>query len=135
MIVIESAAGVPVVWLAADGRHDTRTGTDVVTPLTDAERDTLTRAAIADGIADIEAARQRILAGLCDVALVVGADTTPKGFLKPNKGERGDDPDWIEAQLVPVIKKRIHDATVLATEFQRLGITGSGREKRGEARS
>ena len=58
MIVIESAAGVPVVWLAADGRHDTRTGTDVVTPLTDAERDTLTRAAIADGIADIEAARQ-----------------------------------------------------------------------------
>ena len=43
--------------------------------------------------------------------------------------------EWIEAQLVPVIKKRIHDATVLATEFQRLGITGSGREKRGEARS
>lgn len=28
--------------------------------------------------------------------------------------------EWIEAQLVPVIKKRIHDATVLAAEFQRL---------------
>lgn len=36
--------------------------------------------------------------------------------------------EWIEAQLVPVIRKRIHDATVLATELQRLGITGSGRE-------
>lgn len=36
--------------------------------------------------------------------------------------------EWIEAQLVPVIKKRIHDATVLAAEFQRLGITGSARE-------
>lgn len=43
--------------------------------------------------------------------------------------------EWIEAQLVPVIKKRIHDATVLAAEFQRLGITGSGREKSGAARS
>lgn len=36
--------------------------------------------------------------------------------------------EWIEAQLVPVIKKRIHDATVLASQLQRLGITGSGRE-------
>jgi transcriptional regulator with XRE-family HTH domain len=43
--------------------------------------------------------------------------------------------EWIEAQLVPVIKKRIHDATVLAAEFQRLGITGNGREKSGAARS
>lgn len=41
--------------------------------------------------------------------------------------------EWIEAQIVPLIKKRIHDATVLASEFQRLGITGSGREKRGSA--
>ncbi len=43
--------------------------------------------------------------------------------------------EWIEAQLVPVIKKRIHDATVLADQFQRLGITGNGREKSGAARS
>ena len=28
-------------------------------------------------------ARAQILAGLCDVALVVGADTTPKGFFAP----------------------------------------------------
>ena len=40
----------------------------------------------------IEAARTRILAGLCDVALVVGADTTPKGFLAPTGGDRPDDP-------------------------------------------
>ena len=42
----------------------------------------------------------QILAGLCDVALVVGADTTPKGFLAPNSGERGDDPDWLRFRLL-----------------------------------
>ncbi|MEZ5321031.1 MAG: lipid-transfer protein [Microthrixaceae bacterium] len=56
--------------------------------------------ACASGVMAIEAARQRILAGLCDVALVVGADTTPKGFLAPNKGERGDDPDWLRFRLL-----------------------------------
>jgi acetyl-CoA acetyltransferase len=34
------------------------------------------------------------------VALVVGADTTPKGFLKPNAGERNDDPDWLRFRLL-----------------------------------
>ena len=38
--------------------------------------------------------------GFCDVALVVGADTTPKGFLAPNEGERGDDPDWLRFRLL-----------------------------------
>ncbi|WP_235530217.1 hypothetical protein, partial [Nocardioides sp. Root151] len=33
------------------------------------------------------------MAGQVEVALVVGADTTPKGFLAPNAGERWDDPD------------------------------------------
>jgi acetyl-CoA acetyltransferase len=56
--------------------------------------------ACASGTMALEAARQRILAGLCDVALVVGADTTPKGFLKPNAGERGDDPDWLRFRLL-----------------------------------
>ena len=56
--------------------------------------------ACASGAMAIEAARQRILAGLCDVALVVGADTTPKGFLAPNKGERTDDPDWLRFRLL-----------------------------------
>ncbi len=46
------------------------------------------------------APRAQILAGLCDVALVVGADTTPKGFLAPNGGERGDDPDWLRFRLL-----------------------------------
>jgi hypothetical protein len=36
--------------------------------------------------------------------------------------------EWIEAQLVPVIQKRVHDAMVLADAFQRAGITGSSRE-------
>ena len=49
--------------------------------------------ACASGTMAIDAARNRILAGLCDVALVVGADTTPKGFLAPQKGERQTDPD------------------------------------------
>src|SRR5690606_2166448 len=56
--------------------------------------------ACASGAMALEAARQRILAGLCDVALVVGADTTPKGFLKPNAGERTDDPDWLWFRLL-----------------------------------
>jgi acetyl-CoA acetyltransferase len=57
-------------------------------------------AACASGSAAIEAARTRILAGLSDLALVVGADTTPKGFLAPNAGERWDDPDWLRFRLI-----------------------------------
>jgi acetyl-CoA acetyltransferase len=57
-------------------------------------------AACASGATALEAARTRILAGLCDVALVVGADTTPKGFLAPNAGERWDDPDWLRFRLM-----------------------------------
>lgn len=56
--------------------------------------------ACASGAMALDAARQRILSGMCDVALVVGADTTPKGFLKPNAGERGDDPDWLRFRLM-----------------------------------
>jgi acetyl-CoA acetyltransferase len=48
----------------------------------------------------LEAARARILVGLCDVALVVGADTTPKGFFAPQLGERPDDPDWLRFRLI-----------------------------------
>ena len=56
-------------------------------------------AACASGVTALDAARSRILAGLCDVALVVGADTTPKGFLAPVAGERWDDPDWLRFRL------------------------------------
>ena len=37
---------------------------------------------------------------VAEVALVVGADTTPKGFLAPNAGERWDDPDWLRFRLL-----------------------------------
>ena len=57
-------------------------------------------AACASGATAMEVARTRILAGLCDVALVVGADTTPKGFLAPTSGERPDDPDWLRFRLL-----------------------------------
>ena len=57
-------------------------------------------AACATGAQAIDTARARILAGLSDVALVVGADTTPKGFLAPNAGERYDDPDWLRFRLL-----------------------------------
>ncbi len=57
-------------------------------------------AACASGAAAIDVARARILAGLSDVALVVGADTTPKGFLAPTGGERPDDPDWLRFKLL-----------------------------------
>ena len=57
-------------------------------------------AACATGAQALDIARARILAGMCDVALVVGADTTPKGFLAPNAGERWDDPDWLRFRLL-----------------------------------
>jgi acetyl-CoA acetyltransferase len=57
-------------------------------------------AACASGVTALDAARSRILAGLCDVALVDGADTTPKGFLAPVAGERWDDPDWLRFRLL-----------------------------------
>src|ERR1700727_2350783 len=58
-------------------------------------------AACASGAAAIGNARAQILAGLCDVALVVGADTTPKGFFAPvGGGDRKNDPDWLRFHLM-----------------------------------
>jgi acetyl-CoA acetyltransferase len=57
-------------------------------------------AACASGSTALDIARDRILAGRAEVALVVGADTTPKGFLAPNAGERPDDPDWLRFRLL-----------------------------------
>ncbi len=57
-------------------------------------------AACASGVTAVAAARAQILAGLCDVALVVGADTTPKGFFAPVGGDRKDDPDWLRFHLL-----------------------------------
>jgi acetyl-CoA acetyltransferase len=57
-------------------------------------------AACASGAHAINMARAQILAGFCDVALVVGADTTPKGFFAPVGGERRDDPDWLRFHLL-----------------------------------
>jgi acetyl-CoA acetyltransferase len=59
-----------------------------------------TYGACATGAQAIQAARAQILAGFCDVALVVGADTTPKGFLAPQSGERSSDPDWLRFRLL-----------------------------------
>jgi acetyl-CoA acetyltransferase len=56
-------------------------------------------AACATGSQALAAARARILSGECEVALVVGADTTPKGFLAPAEGVRPDDPDWVRFHL------------------------------------
>jgi acetyl-CoA acetyltransferase len=57
-------------------------------------------AACASGAQAINVARAHILAGMCDVALVVGADTTPKGFFAPVGGDRPDDPDWLRFRLL-----------------------------------
>ena len=51
--------------------------------------------ACATGAQAIGVARAHILAGLCDVALVVGADSAPKGFFAPTAGRRPEDPDWL----------------------------------------
>ena len=60
-------------------------------------------AACASGATALSIARAQILAGVCDVALVVGADTTPKGFFAPvGDDERPDDPDWLRFRMVGV---------------------------------
>lgn len=56
-------------------------------------------AACASGSQALASARNAILAGDCELALAVGADTTPKGFLAPQAGERPDDPDWLRFRL------------------------------------
>ena len=56
-------------------------------------------AACASGSQALAAARSKILSGECEVALVIGSDTTPKGFLKPAPGDRPDDPDWVRFRL------------------------------------
>ena len=58
-------------------------------------------AACASGAQALQNARAQILAGFCDVALVVGADTTPKGFFAPvGGGDRRNDPDWLRFHLL-----------------------------------
>jgi acetyl-CoA acetyltransferase len=57
-------------------------------------------AACATGAQALSTARAHILAGLADVVLVVGADTTPKGFFAPVGGDRHDDPDWLRFRLL-----------------------------------
>ena len=56
--------------------------------------------ACASGAMAIEVGRARILAGLADVVLVVGADTAPKGFFGPLPGERPEDPDWLRFHVL-----------------------------------
>ncbi|HEY8154958.1 MAG TPA: lipid-transfer protein [Myxococcota bacterium] len=61
---------------------------------------TSTYGACATGAQAIDVARARILAGLCEVALVVGADAAPKGFFAPSGGDRPSDPDWQRFHLL-----------------------------------
>ena len=56
--------------------------------------------ACASGAQAIDTARCQILAGTCDVALVVGADAAPKGFFAPTGGDRPQDPDWLRFRLL-----------------------------------
>ena len=91
-------------------------------------------AACASGVTALEAARTRILAGLCDVALVVGADTTPKGFLAPNAGELSE-PQVEFVHLAPagidvmrLTKTRVNQSffrkLILASYDNRCALTG-----------
>ncbi|MFT4081003.1 MAG: lipid-transfer protein [Nocardioides sp.] len=57
-------------------------------------------AACASGAQALEVARAHILAGLCDVALVVGADVAPDGFFGPFGSGDGTDPDWLRFRLL-----------------------------------
>ena len=56
-------------------------------------------AACASGSQALQSARAQILSGQCELALVVGADTTPKGFLAAAAGHRPEDRDWVRFRL------------------------------------
>ncbi len=56
--------------------------------------------ACASGTQALATARAHNQAGLCDVAIAVGADAAPKGFFAPAGGERKDDPDWLRFHLL-----------------------------------
>jgi acetyl-CoA acetyltransferase len=56
--------------------------------------------ACATGGVAVNIARSQILAGMCDVALVVGAESAPKGFFGPPEGDRPHDPDWLRFRLL-----------------------------------
>jgi acetyl-CoA acetyltransferase len=79
-------------------------------------------------------ARAQILAGFCDVALVVGADTTPKGFFAPVGGERRDDPDWLRFHLLGATnptyfalyaRRRMEVYGATPTDFARVKVKNS----------
>lgn len=57
-------------------------------------------AACASGAVALNTARAQILSGMCDVALVIGADAAPRGFFAPVGGDRPDDPDWLRFRLL-----------------------------------
>jgi len=88
-------------------------------------------AACASGAHAVNAARAQILAGFCEVALVVGADTTPKGFFAPVGGERRDDPDWLRFHLLGATnptyfalyaRRRMEQYGATAADFARVKV-------------
>jgi acetyl-CoA acetyltransferase len=60
---------------------------------------TSTYGACATGTQALDVARTRIMAGLCEVALVIGAESAPKGFFAPRSDDRTD-PDWLRFRLL-----------------------------------
>ncbi|MDX6315888.1 MAG: hypothetical protein QOF44_5352 [Streptomyces sp.] len=60
-------------------------------------------AACASGAHAVDTARAQLLAGMADVALVVGADAAPKGYFAPAGGERPDDPDWLRFRVLGAV--------------------------------
>jgi acetyl-CoA acetyltransferase len=57
-------------------------------------------AACASGAQALGVARAHIMAGLSDVALVVGADVAPDGFFGPFGAGDESDPDWLRFRLL-----------------------------------
>lgn len=90
--------------------------------------------ACASGAMAIDHGRAQIMAGLADVVLVVGADTTPKGFLAPNAGDRPDDPDWLRFRLLGATnpayfglyaRRRMHLYGATESDFAKVKVKNS----------
>lgn len=55
--------------------------------------------ACATGVYSLDIARARILAGLCDVALCIGMESSPGGFFSPTPSKDPNDPDMFRFKI------------------------------------
>ena len=91
-------------------------------------------AACASGSQALQSARAQILAGFCDVALVIGADTTPKGASPRSAVNAENDPDWQRFHLIGATNP-VYFALLARRRMDLYGATLGGFRRRSRSRT